>query len=71
MNMLTVTQTGLTAIIAQLQKQKEELTSLYHAAIESGKKLHEVKTIYITLKDIEKKLSDLLRISFSNIDPAL
>jgi len=33
MNMITATKTGLSAIIDQLQKQKEELASIYQAAI--------------------------------------
>ena len=64
MNVITATQTGLTAIISRLQKQKEDLTVTYHEAITNGEKLQQVKTLYITLKDIDRKLSDLLRVSF-------
>lgn len=64
MNVITATQTGLSAVIARLQKQKDDLTMLYNEAISNGEKLNEIKTIYITLKDMDKKLSDLLRVSF-------
>ena len=62
MNMITATKSGLSAIIDQLQKQKEELASIYQAAINNGEKLQEVKTLYISLKDVDKRLNDLLRI---------
>ena len=64
MNVITATQTGLSAVIAQLQKQKEELSAIYNAAIAKGEKLHEVKTLYINLMDVDKRLNDLLRICF-------
>jgi hypothetical protein len=64
MNVITATKTGLSTIIDQLQKQKEELTLIYKAAITNGEKLHEVKTLYITLKDVDKRLSDLMRIAY-------
>ena len=62
MNMITGTKTGLTSIIDQLQKQKEELTIIYKAAIDNGEKLQEVKTLYISLQDVDKRLKDFLRI---------
>jgi hypothetical protein len=64
MNVITATKAGLSSIIDQLQKQKDELTTIYHAAITNGEKLHEVKTIYITLKDVDKKLNDLMRVCY-------
>jgi hypothetical protein len=64
MNVITITQTGLSALIEQLQKQKEELSAIYHAAISNGEKLHEVKTLYISLIDVDKKLTDLMRVAF-------
>lgn len=57
-------QTGLSALINGLQKQKEELTLIYHKAIEKGEKLTEVRTLYLSLKEIDKKLNDLLRVCF-------
>ncbi len=62
MNVRTATKTGLTSIIDQLQKQKEELTIIYQAAINNGEKLQEVKTLYISLQDVDKRLQDLLRV---------
>jgi hypothetical protein len=62
MNVITATKSGLSLIVDQLQKQKEELTAMYNHAITNGEKLNEVKTIYITLKDVDKRLSELLRI---------
>jgi hypothetical protein len=63
MNVATTTQTGLTAVISQLQKQKEELTVIYHTAISRGEKLHEVKTLYMNLRDVDKRLTELLSIN--------
>ncbi|MBV9962964.1 MAG: hypothetical protein JO072_12020 [Parafilimonas sp.] len=65
MNVATATQTGLNAVISQLQKQKEELTVIYHQAITKGEKLHEVKTLYMSLKDVDKRLTELMNISIS------
>jgi hypothetical protein len=64
MNPFTATQKGLSNVIAQLQKQKDELTNAYHTAITNGEKLHEVKTMYLSIKDLDRKLNDLLRITF-------
>ena len=61
----TTTQSGLTAVISQLQKKKEELTVTYNMAITKGEKLHEVKTLYMNLKDVDKRLTELLSISIS------
>jgi hypothetical protein len=69
MNPFAATQKGLLILIAQLQKQKEELTHAYHTAITNGEKLHEVKTMYLDIKDLDRRLNDLLRISFINIGP--
>ena len=66
MNVITATQTGLSAVISRLQQQKNDLMITYNNAITNGEKLHEVKTLYITLKDIDKKLNDLLSIRFEN-----
>lgn len=62
MNVITATRTGLSSVIDQLQKQKEELTVIYQAAINNGEKLQEVKTLYISLQDVNKRLKDLLRV---------
>jgi len=61
----TTTQSGLTAVISQLQKKKEELTVTYNMAISKGEKLNEVKTLYMSLKDVDKRLTELLSISIS------
>ncbi len=62
MNVVTTTQPGLTHVISQLQKQKEELTESYQQAITKGEKFHDTKTLYLSLKDVDKKLNDLLKI---------
>ena len=56
-------QTGLSGVIDQLQKQKDELLAIYHTAINKGEKLTVIKTLYISLKEVDKKLSDLMRVS--------
>ena len=65
MYVTTPPQPELSNLITSLTKQKEELMVNYHAALAKGEKLHEVKTLYISLKDADKKLSDLLRINIS------
>lgn len=62
MNVVTTTKPGLTQVISQLQKQKEQLTESYHDAITKGEKLHDTKTLYLSLKDVDKKLNELLKI---------
>ncbi len=62
MNVIKATQTGLSAVIDQLQKKKEELTLVYHEAITNGEKLQEVKMLYLNLKDVDKRLTELLRV---------
>lgn len=64
MNIATLTHNGLQGVIEQLQKQKEELNSVYLAAINNGEKLNEVKALYISLKDVDKRLDELMRIIF-------
>ena len=63
MNATPPNQTGLSGVIAALQKQKDELTVCYNEAISNGEKLHEVKTLYLNLKDVDKRLSELLSIN--------
>jgi hypothetical protein len=67
MNPFAATQKGLLIVIAQLQKQKDELTRAYQTAIANGEKLHEVKVMYLDIKDLDRRLNDLLRISFINL----
>jgi len=59
MNNATSTPLGLSAVISKLEKQKEELSAVYHSAIKAGEKLECVKTLYITLQDINRRLRDL------------
>ncbi len=68
MSAFTATQKGLSVIIVQLQKQKEELITSYHTAIANGEKLHEVKTMYLTIKDLDRKLNNLLQVNFVHIN---
>lgn len=62
MNIVTTTQTGLTTVISKLQEQKNQLTVSYHEAISNGEKFIEIKTLYLNLKEIDKRLNDLLRV---------
>jgi len=64
MNGKTTIRNSLHTVIEKLQQQKDELTLVYHKAIEKGEKLTEIKTIYITLKEVDKKLNDLMRVCF-------
>ena len=59
----TTIASNLSTLIERLQKQKDELTVIYHKAISKGEKLTEIKTLYISLKEVDKKLSDLMRVS--------
>ena len=58
----TTTHSGLSSLISKLESQKEELAATYHSAIKAGEKLECVKTLYITLQDINKRLRDLTSI---------
>ena len=59
----TTIRTNLSSVIEKLQQQKDELTVIYHRAISKGEKFTEIKTLYISLKEVDKKLSDLMRVS--------
>ena len=61
MNTIAVLNTGLQVIIARLQKEKEDLYNSYNSAIRNGEKYERIKALYLTLKDAELKLRDLLR----------
>jgi len=61
MNSTITSNTGLSTVIAKLQQQKDELLSIYHSAINNGEKFQSVKTLYVVLKDIDKRLCDLMR----------
>ena len=63
MNATQTNQAGLPGVIAALQKQKDELTLSYNEAISNGEKLHEVRTLYLSLKDVDKRLNELLSIN--------
>ena len=63
MDVIANAKAGLSAIIEHLQKQKDELTVIYQRAISKGEKLTEIKTLYVSLKEVDKKLSDLMRVS--------
>jgi hypothetical protein len=63
MNTTPTNQTGLSGVIVALQKQKDELTLCYNEAISNGEKLHEVRTLYLSLKDVDKRLNELLSIN--------
>lgn len=64
MNVITSAQQSLSNLIDQLKKQKEELAAIYNSAINSGKKIDDVKAIYISLRDVDKRLNELKRISY-------
>ena len=61
MNYIDSTQSGLQTLISKLERQKHELYTIYRSAIDKGEKLESVKNIYLTLKDLDNRLRDLLR----------
>jgi hypothetical protein len=70
MVMNTVTTTlngGLQTIISKLQKEKDDLYCSYSSAIKNGEKYESIKTLYLTLQDVDKKLRDLLRTNYTTI----
>jgi hypothetical protein len=70
MVMNTVTSTlnaGLQTIILKLQKEKDDLYNNYSSAIKNGEKYESIKTLYLTLQDVDKKLRDLLRTNYTTI----
>lgn len=58
---------GLQTIIATLQKEKEALSNSYSSAIKNGEKYTNIKTMYLTLQDVDKRLRDLLRTNYTTI----
>lgn len=67
MNPVSTLNAGLQTVIAKLQKEKEDLYSSYSSAIKNGEKYASIKTLYLTLQDVDKKLRDLLRISYTTV----
>ncbi len=65
MNTVTSLNSGLQSIITKLQKEKDDLYYIYNSAIKNGEKYESIKTLYLTLKDVDNKLRDLLRSSFT------
>ena len=65
MNTLATLNVGLQSIITTLQKQKDELNQNYTLAIKNGAKYERIKSLYLTLKDVDKKLRDLLRSNYT------
>ena len=65
MNTISTLNTGLQSIIIRLQKEKEDLYYRYSSAIKNGEKYESIKTLYLTLKDVDIKLRDLLRSNFT------
>jgi len=67
MNTVATINSGLQAIISKLQKEKEDLVISYSSAIKNGEKYECIKTLYLTLQDVDKKLRDLLRINYVSV----
>jgi hypothetical protein len=63
MSIVTTTQAGISSVISQLQKQKDQLTLSYREAISNGEKFVEIKMLYLNLKEVDNKLNDLLRVA--------
>ena len=63
----TTLNSGLQTIILKLQKEKDDLYSSYSSAIKNGEKYESIKTLYLTLQDVDKKLRDLLRTNYTTI----
>jgi hypothetical protein len=64
MNAIFTFNAGISAIISKLEKQREELSGVYHSAIKNVEKFESIKTLYLTLKDVDKRLRDLMRCNF-------
>ncbi len=67
MNTVATINAGLQGLITKLQKEKEDLSSSYTSAIKNGEKYECIKTLYLTLQDVDKKLRDLLRTNYTSI----
>lgn len=67
MNTIATLNTGLQSIISRLQKEREDLHYSYNTAIKNGEKYESIKALYLTLKDVDIKLRDLLRTNFTTI----
>ena len=63
MNNIVRNTPAIAAVISKLKEQKEKLANEYSSAIRNGEKFEIMKTLYLTLKDVDKKLNDLLRCS--------
>ncbi len=67
MNTVSTINAGLQNLIIRLQKEKEDLFENYTSAIKNGEKYESIKTLYLTLQDVDKKLRDLLRINYVTV----
>lgn len=67
MNTVSTINAGLQTIITRLQKEKDDLYNSYSSAIRNGEKYESIKTLYLTLQDVDKKLRDLLRTNYTTI----
>jgi hypothetical protein len=67
MNTVATINSGLQAIISKLQKEKDDLSLSYNSAIKNGEKYESIKTLYLTLQDVDKKLRDLLRTNYTTV----
>ena len=63
MNSIATRHAGLSAVISKLEQQKEELSVVYSTAINKGEKVENIKTIYLALKDTDKRLRELMQCS--------
>ena len=66
MNTVATLNTGLQSIITKLQKEKDDLYYNYSSAIKNCAKYENIKTLYLTMQDVDKRLRDLRRINFSS-----
>lgn len=67
MNTVSTINAGLQTIITRLQQEKDDLYNSYSSAIKNGEKYESIKTLYLTLHDVDKKLRDLLRTNYTTI----
>lgn len=65
MNTIATLNTGLQSIITGLEKEKEYLYHNYSSAIKNGDKYENIKTLYLTMQDVDNRLRDLLRINYT------
>lgn len=67
MNTVATMNESLSSLILKLQQEKNDLSVSYTSAIQRGDKYQSIKTLYLTLQEVDKKLRDLTRVTYTVI----